>query len=488
MSRHGSKPTKLDRKLANLRAELSSLKKNGKSDRDIVDGSEEHDDLKARLAMLVQEQKDKRPVARVNAHTTAVVHASEERLSRDIKEVHDVLRGKETGLQDGQTDKERLKQIRLLKRTLDNEVSDIKERESGRLAKIRKVPTGSSASGTPSSSSGSAAMAVDLPDPEGNGIQELTADLPHNQAAPRKSQRKRRHTQSPAIPPTALAPGHAGSSPDASPGVPDDVTRCGHMVGRSLIDPRKCGRLIIHQFTTDGIPMRSCRYKTHAIRDEVVNCTSEEVPVPVMLVAAPVAEVHHSIAQPEATPIDSEGSNVEGPVEEPVEKVAPATPEPTGHSESSNVEDPVEKPVEKAAPATTIDSESSSDEYSSSCDEDPVEKPVEEAAPVPASPLAVSGVIEEATAEVVPAFDLELSMRKRWGPNLYHSKIQGLSQVEPPITEAEWIALNERFVGGGDCEFRCFGMIVDSIVKYGNYGWNTSATRHCRVTHHLYAA
>jgi len=379
------------------------------------------------------------------------VHESEERVRRDIKDVHDVLRGKETGPQEGQTDKERLKEIRLVKRTLDNEVSDIKERESERLAKFRKVPTGSSAAGTSSSSSGSAAMAVDLPDPEGNGIQELTADLPHNQAAPRKSQRKRRHTQSPAIPPTALAPGHAGSSPDASPGVPDDVTRCGHMVGRSLIDPRKCGRLIIHQFTTDGIPMRSCRYKTHAIRDEVVNCTSEEVPVPVMLVVAPAAEVHHSLAQPEAT-IEAASAR-----EEPVEKAAPATPEPTSDSESSN-------------------------------DEDPVEKPVEEAAPVPASPLAVSGVIEEAAAEVVPAFDLELSMRKRWGPNLYHSRIQGLSQVEPPITEAEWIALNERFVGGGDCEFRCFGMIVDSIVKYGNYGWNTSATRHCRVTHHLYAA
>ena len=158
MPMQGSKPTKLDRKLANLRAELSSLKKNGKG-RDIVDGSEEHDDLKARLAMLVQEQKDKRPVARVNAHTTAVVRASEERLSRDIKEVHDVLRGKETGRQEDQTDKERLKQIRLQKRALDNEVGDIKERESERLAKFRKVPTGSSAAGTSSSSSGSAAMA-----------------------------------------------------------------------------------------------------------------------------------------------------------------------------------------------------------------------------------------------------------------------------------------------------------------------------------------
>ena len=171
MPRHGSKPTKLDRKLANLRAELSSLKKNGKSDRDIVEGSQEHDDLKARLAMLVQEQKDKRPVARVNAHTTAVVHESEERVRRDIKDVNDVLSGKETGPQEGQTDKERLKQVRLQKRALDNEVGDIKERESERLAKIRKVPTGSSAAGTSSSSSGSAAMAVDLPDPEGNSIQ-----------------------------------------------------------------------------------------------------------------------------------------------------------------------------------------------------------------------------------------------------------------------------------------------------------------------------
>ena len=59
-------------------------------------------------------------------------------LHDDIQDVLKLLRDKDSGPEEHQSDKDRLKQIRRLKRALDNESSEIKEREAERIAKKRK--------------------------------------------------------------------------------------------------------------------------------------------------------------------------------------------------------------------------------------------------------------------------------------------------------------------------------------------------------------
>ena len=51
---------------------------------------------------------------------------------KKVDKIEDILQGKATERMDGQTDKERMKQIRTVKRTMDNELMDLKENEDAR--------------------------------------------------------------------------------------------------------------------------------------------------------------------------------------------------------------------------------------------------------------------------------------------------------------------------------------------------------------------
>ena len=72
------------------------------------------------------------------------------------------------------------------KRALDNEVSDIKEREAERIAKVKKARCNEVALAA-EIADGSAALVVDQLDLEGDSIQERKADLLRKQAAQRKA-------------------------------------------------------------------------------------------------------------------------------------------------------------------------------------------------------------------------------------------------------------------------------------------------------------
>ena len=60
-------------------------------------------------------------------------------IKEDTKQILGCLRGKEAPVDPNQSDKDRLKEIRLIKRNLENEVGDIKEREAEPLSLVKKA-------------------------------------------------------------------------------------------------------------------------------------------------------------------------------------------------------------------------------------------------------------------------------------------------------------------------------------------------------------
>ena len=64
---------------------------------------------------------------------TVAIKADTEAVLGDTKAMRNILEGKETGAKPGQSDKERLKELRTVKRQIDNEIGDVKERELKRM-------------------------------------------------------------------------------------------------------------------------------------------------------------------------------------------------------------------------------------------------------------------------------------------------------------------------------------------------------------------
>jgi hypothetical protein len=64
---------------------------------------------------------------------TVAIKADTEAVLGDTKAMRNILEGKEIGAKPGQADKERLKELRTVKRQIDNEIGDVKERELKRM-------------------------------------------------------------------------------------------------------------------------------------------------------------------------------------------------------------------------------------------------------------------------------------------------------------------------------------------------------------------
>jgi hypothetical protein len=85
----------------------------------------------------------------IRSAATAVIAANHEEhnetrslitpLVDDVAVVKDLLLGKERRPSPGRTDKERLKELRIQKRCMDNEISDLREREGDRLSESKRA-------------------------------------------------------------------------------------------------------------------------------------------------------------------------------------------------------------------------------------------------------------------------------------------------------------------------------------------------------------
>ena len=99
-------------------------------------------------AMRLKSDKIKASAAHPQLHqqTQSVVMAECAQVNETVKEVGDkvdgvmgLLRGEDAPRVQGQCDKTRLKELRLRKRHIDNEISDLRESETKRLAKEQAV-------------------------------------------------------------------------------------------------------------------------------------------------------------------------------------------------------------------------------------------------------------------------------------------------------------------------------------------------------------
>ena len=114
------------------------------------------------------------------------VQAKVQEVKEDVKELKGLLRGEEAPRAEGQSDKERIKELRLRKRVMDNELADLKEREANRISSEKKARS-NEVTQAAQIADGSVSIVVDQLGLQGQSIAEQKADLLRKQAAQRKA-------------------------------------------------------------------------------------------------------------------------------------------------------------------------------------------------------------------------------------------------------------------------------------------------------------
>jgi hypothetical protein len=115
---------------------------------------------------------------------TVAIKADTEAVLGDTKAMRNILEGKEIGAKPGQTDKERLKELRMVKRQLDNEIGDVKERE---LKRMHIEKTGRSRDLVEAAATAEACCDFAVAGLQGGTAEEKKADWKKKQAAVQKA-------------------------------------------------------------------------------------------------------------------------------------------------------------------------------------------------------------------------------------------------------------------------------------------------------------
>ena len=115
---------------------------------------------------------------------TVAIKADTEAVLGDTQAMRNILEGKEIGVKPGQTDKSRLKQLRMVKRQIDNEIGDVRERESKRMH-VEK--TGHFQTLEEAAATAEACCDFAMAGLEGGSAEEKKADWKKKQAAVQKA-------------------------------------------------------------------------------------------------------------------------------------------------------------------------------------------------------------------------------------------------------------------------------------------------------------
>ena len=115
---------------------------------------------------------------------TVAIKADTKSILGDTHAMRNILEGKEIGVKPGQTDKSRLKQLRMVKRQIDNEIGDVRERESKRMH-VEK--TGHFQTLEEAAATAEACCDFAMAGLEGGSAEEKKADWKKKQAAVQKA-------------------------------------------------------------------------------------------------------------------------------------------------------------------------------------------------------------------------------------------------------------------------------------------------------------
>ena len=118
------------------------------------------------------------------AKNTVAIKADTEAVLGDTKAMRNILEGKEIGAKPGQSDKERLKELRTVKRQIDNEIGDVKERE---LKRVHMEKTGRFRDLEEAAVTAEACCDFTLAGLQGGTAEEKKADWKKKQAAVQKA-------------------------------------------------------------------------------------------------------------------------------------------------------------------------------------------------------------------------------------------------------------------------------------------------------------